>query len=220
MNLQSLRPAGEFALKGAFKSLIYGPPGGKKTPTINTCPRPLLLACEAGLKSMAGSTVPTWKAFEPKAIDEFFSWFFGSNERKNFDTLCIDSASQLADIYLQAGLKGNKHGKAAYGEMLTKVMDHLRPLYFTEDIHTYVVCKETSRDNMKWPYFPGAALESEVPHLFDFILHLAIQNVPGVGQVTAFRCNPAIDVLARSRSGNLSDFEPPDINSIIKKAMS
>lgn len=226
MNLQSLKEAGEFSRRFGAKAIIYGPPGGRKTPTINTCPRPILLACEPGMLSMRGSTVPTFQAFTGKLIDEFFSWFFSSNERKNFDTLALDSTSQMADIYLQEALNGSsnsgnkRHGLQAYGEMATKVLSHLRPLFFTENINTYLIAKEGSKDGMKWPYFPGQQLLTEVPHMYDFILHLGLQNVPGMGQVPAFRCNQSIDVLARSRTGNLNDFEPPDFNLLCKKAMS
>lgn len=226
MNLQSLRPASVFAQQYGAKALIYGPPGGRKTPTINTCPRPLLLACEPGMLSMRGSTVPTFQAFTGKLIDEFFLWFFSSNERKNFDTLAIDSVSQMADIYLQEALGGSsasgakKHGLAAYGDMATKTMNHLRPLFFTENVHTYLIAKEGTKDGMKWPYFPGQQLLTEVPHMYDFILHLGIHNVPNQGQVPAFRCNQTIDMLARNRTGNLFDYEPPDFGLLVKKALS
>lgn len=231
MNLASLRPASDFARHYGCKSIVFGPPGGKKTPTINTCPKPLLLACEPGLLSMRGSTVPTFQAFTGKLIDEFFIWFHGSNERRNFDTLAVDSVSQLADIYLQEALSGSsnsgnkRHGLQAYGEMATKVLSHLRPLFFTENIHTYLIAKEGTKDGMKWPYFPGQQLLTEVPHMYDFILHLGIQNVGmingvAVGQTTAFRCNQSIDVLARNRTGNLNDFEEPHFGKLVAKAMS
>lgn len=226
MNLQSLKPASEFAKRMGAKALVYGAPGSSKTPLVNTCPKPLLLACEPGMLSMRNSTVSTFQAFDGKSIAEFFSWFHSSNERKNFDTLAIDSISEMANIFLQEALKGTsnsgnkKHGLAAYGDMATKVMDIIRPLYFTENIHTYLIAKEGTKDGMKWPYLPGQQLLTECPHLFDFILHLGIQNVPNVGQVLAFRCNQAIDVLARARTGNLSDFEPPDFGLLVKKALS
>lgn len=225
MNLQSLRPAGEFAKIYGCKAIIYGPPGSSKTPLINTCPRPILLATETGLLSMKGSAVPTFQAHTPQAIDEFFKWFFHSNESKNFDTLAIDSAPQMADIYLQAAMNGTSksgkkvHGKAAYGEMAVAVMDHLRPLYYLQEKHAYVICKETHDGTKYRPYFPGQQLNVDVPHLYDFILHLGIKNVPSVGQVKAFQCNESYDVLARNRTGNLLDYEQPDFALLVRKAM-
>lgn len=226
MQMSDLKAANEFSRHYGAKTLVYGAPGSAKTPLINTCPRPLMLACEPGLLSMRGSQVPTFQAFTGKAIDDFMKWFHESNERKNFDTLAIDSVSQLADIYLQEALSGTsqsgnkKHGLAAYGDMATKVMNHLRPIFFTQNIHTYLICKEGTKDGMKWPYAPGQQLLTEIPHLFDFILHLGVHNVPGIGQKLSFQCNQSFDVLARNRTGNLADFEQPDMGMLIKKAMS
>lgn len=220
MNLQSLKPANDFAQMYGCKCIVYGPPGRAKTPLINTAPRPLLLACEPGLLSMRGSTVPTYQAFTPDAINEFFKWFHGSNERRNFDTLAVDSVSQMADIYLQTALKTNKHGLQAYGEMARATMDHLRPLFYTQFIHTYLIAKEMiTESGLRKPYFPGQQLLTEVPHLYDFILHLDIQDVPQQGQTLAFRCNGAYNVVARNRTGNLNDFEPPNFGHLVTKAM-
>ena len=82
MNINDLKPANEHAKQYGVKALIFGPPGSAKTPTINTCIRPVLLACEPGLLSMKGSNVPTFQAYTPEAIGDFFKWFFNSNEVK------------------------------------------------------------------------------------------------------------------------------------------
>ena len=224
MNIQSLRPARDFAVSFGVKSVVYGPAGSGKTPIINTAPRPVLLACEPGLLSMRGSNVPTWQGYTPEAINEFFKWFFSSDETKNFDTLAIDSTSHMAEIYLQAALKTNKHGLAAYGEMATETLKHLNTLYYTKQKHTYLIAKqEIINENgltIRRPYYPGRQLPIELPHKYDQILQLDIQNVPGVGQTKAFRCQGSIDVLARDRTAMLNEFEPPDFGNIIKKCMS
>lgn len=223
MNLASLRPAKDFALNYGVKAIVYGPPGSAKTPLINTAPRPVLLACEPGLLSMRGSNVPTWQGFTPAAIDDFFKWFFHSAETKNFDTLAIDSTSQMASIYLQDAEKTNKHGLAAYGEMARRTMEHLNALYYTQYKHTYLIAKQELHTEggfvIKRPYYPGKQLPVDLPHLYDAILQLDIQNVPGQGQTRAFRCRQSIDVVARNRTGTLDEFEPPDIGYIYRKAM-
>jgi hypothetical protein len=223
MNIKDLKPAGTLANSSGVKAIVFGPPGSGKTPIFNTAPRPLLLACEPGLLSMRGSQVPTYQAHSGKTIDDFFQWFFKSNEPKNFDTIGVDSVSQMCDIYLQDALKTNKHGLAAYGEMARNVMDQLRPLFFMEQKHCYLICKQTYyKENgidKKTPYFPGQQLPTEVPHLYDLILHLGIHNVPNRGQIKSFQCWESIDTLARDRSGKLDEFEPPDFSWIVRKAM-
>lgn len=220
--MSDLKPASEFAKQYGCKTLLYGPAGSGKTPTLSTAPRPVLLAVEPGLLSMRGSTVPTWLGLTDDKIEEFFKWAFGSNEINNFDTICVDSGSEMADVYLQLGLKNNKHGLKAYGDMLEDVMKHLRNLYFMKNKHVVILAKQEiiKESNLRRPYFPGNALPIAVPHLFDFLIQIDIQNVPGVGQVKAFRCNGDISTMARARTGNLNDFEPPNLSQLFQKAMS
>lgn len=229
MDLRSLRPARDFAIQYGIKAVIYGPPGSGKTPILNTAPRPVMMACEPGLLSMKNSTVPTFPAFTAAAVDEFFTWVFHSNETKNFDTIAIDSISQMCEIYLQGALtgkskSGNKmHGMAAYGEMARSSLEQLNGLYFLQQKHTYLIAKQELKDQagivMKRPYFPGQQLPVEVPHKYDCVLQLDVQNVPGVGQTKAFRCIGSIDTVARNRTGTLAEFEPPHFGQLIGKAM-
>lgn len=229
MQQSDLRAASDFANNFGAKCIIYGPPGSAKTPLINSAPRPVLLACETGLLSMRGSNVPTWGGFTVPLIEEFFKWFESSAEVKNFDTIAIDSASHMADIYLQAALSGTsqagnkKHGQAAYGDMATKVSAKLRTIYYTRYKHAYVICKEAVVEDMgvnqKRPYFPGNVLNTEIPHQYDFILRLAKANIPSVGEQLAFQCNQTYDVSARNRTGTLDNFEPPHYGNLITKAL-
>jgi hypothetical protein len=230
LDIRDLKAAGEHAQNFGVKAIVYGAAGTGKTPILNTAPRPVLLATEAGLLSMRGSTIPTYEAYTSQRVDEFFKWFFNSTETKNFDTLGIDSGSQIADIYLQAALSGTskqgnkKHGMAAYGEMATNTMEHLRTLYYTRYKHVYMICKEEIADvdyqSLRRPYFPGKVLPIDVPHLYDFIIRLAKTNVPGiVGETLAFQCVGNMNVLARNRTGNLNEYEPPHFGNLVDKAM-
>lgn len=224
MNINDLKPARDWAQRFGCKAVIYGPPGRGKTPILNTAPRPVLLACEPGLLSMRNSTVPTYQAFTAKAIDDFFLWVFSSKEANNFDTIGVDSASQMAEIYLEEAQKNKSHGLAAYGEMARNALKHLEHLYFFQHKHVYMICKQdVEKDGMgvilKRPYFPGQQLPVQVPHKYDNICHLDIHNIPGVGQKVAFRCQGSIDTMARDRSGNLAEFEFPDFGQLVQKVM-
>lgn len=228
MDIRSLRPARDFAIQYGVKAVVYGPPGKGKTPILNTAPRPVLLACEPGLLSMRNSTVPTFPAFSSDAIDEFFKWLFHSNETKNFDTVGIDSASQMCEIYLNDIMQGtskagNKmHGKAAYGEMNRRSLQQLDGLYYMQQKHVYLIAKQEIivDSGFKRPYFPGQQLPSQVPHKYDVVAQLDTHNIPGVGQQIGFRCIGSIDTVARNRTGNLNEFEPPHFGNLVTKAMS
>ena len=141
------RPADDFARMYGVKMLNYGPPGSGKTPLLNTAPRPVLLAVEPGLLSMRGSNIPTYFASTPKHYDDFFAWLLGSNEARNFDTVGIDSISEMAERIATEELSkksssGNKvDGKAAYGAMARRVYDdYLMKLFMLQQKHAYLIC--------------------------------------------------------------------------------
>ncbi len=236
MQASNLKPAGSLSGNYGAKAVIYGPPGVGKTPMINTAPRPVLLATEPGLLSMKGSTVPTWQAFNGAAIHEFFEWFSKSKEVESFDTICIDSGSQLAEIILSEKLKTNKDGRKAFGEMSKTVMEYFDMLYFRMYKHVAVICKQTRIETGKQlvktdgggfsvestfqtaPYFPGQVLNVEVPHRFDLILHINRITIPGQNkEVIGARAQGTSEFMARDRSGRLAEIEPPNLEEIFKK---
>lgn len=223
MNIQLLRPAADFAQNYGVKSIIYGPAGSGKTPIINTAPNPILLVCEPGMLSMKGSKVPTFAASNAKLLDEFFDWWFSSNENKKFDTIAVDSGSQLCEAYLEQAQTNNKHGLAAYGEMARNALKWLDKLYYMQYKHVYLIAKQeivsSQIGSFARPYYPGRELPVKMPHKYDQILHLDIHNVPGMGQVKSFQCQSTSDIQARDRTGNLAMFEPPDFGAIVRKAM-
>lgn len=218
MNIGDLKPAKEFAKIFGCKSICYGPPGSSKTPTVNTCPRPVLLATEPGLLSMRNSDVPTWIAPNKARIDEFMKWFENSSEAKNFDTLAVDSTSQMCDIALDESK--SKHGLQQYGEMAEYVMPYMKRLYFLPQKHIFLIAKEElTSDGKRRPYYPGKFLPTAIPHLFDCVLRLARVPIPNVGETLAFQCNGTMDVVARNRTGTLADYEPPDFSALVRKVM-
>lgn len=221
MQEKDLKPAKDFAIQFGVKSVLYGPAGTGKTPISgSTSPRPVLLATEPGLLSMRGSTVPTWVAPTKDKIDEFMKWFEHSNEARNYDTLIIDSISQMCEIALNDAKKRIRHGLQQYGDMADYIYPYMERLYFMQNKHMILIAKEEVENaTFRRPYFPGNQLKVQIPHRYDCILRLAKTPVPGVGETTAFQCNASVDVMARNRIGTLADFEPPDFNALIKKAI-
>ena len=225
MQMKDLRPVSQLAQRFGAKCIAYGPPGAGKTPLIQTAPRPVLCAVEPGMLSMRNvQHVPAWEAYTPEKLDEFMDWVFRSPEAKNFDTICIDSISQGAELMLTQELRRNKNGQRAYGEMARRVMEHVNTLYFMPNKHIYMICKQTvGEDGQKKPYFPGQVLNADIPHLFDEILHIAPVLIPGVNNgkpTTAIRTSASFDALARDRSGRLAELEPPDLGALFAKIMS
>lgn len=239
MQASNLKPAGQLAQRFGVKALMYGQPGTGKTPMLNSAPRPVLLATEPGLLSMRGSQLPTWEAYNPAAIAEFFEWFFESNEVRNFDTLAIDSGSQLAEIILAEEQRKQKDGRKAYGEMSRRCMEYFDGLYFMPNKNIVLNCKQMKAEVGKQlvkadaggfvvemtyqaqPFFPGNDLNIKVPHRYDEILYVGKATVPGQPkEVVAIRTQGTTEILARDRSGRLAELEPPDLTALFAKAMS
>lgn len=225
MNLSQLRPAHQLAQNFGVKSIIYGGPGSGKTPLSNTLPNPVLMVVEPGMMSMRNSNVPSALCDTPAKIDDFMKWAKESSEAKKFDTIAIDSISQMAELFLERSIVTNKHGMAAYGEMATDTYEHLRNLFYMPQKHVYLIAKEGTVEiggiKKKRPYFPGQELNVKVPHLFDEIWHIGLETVPGqLGQVSAIRSRENFDCVARDRSGMLNELEPPHIGNLISKIMS
>lgn len=231
MQMKDLVSAGSCAQSLGVKSVLYGGPGVGKTPLINTAPRPVLLAIEPGLLSMRGSNTPTFKAYDhPKGVafgvDEFFAWFFGSNEVNNFDTLGVDSISEMAEAILRQELPQHKNKMQAYGNMSFRTMDILTKLYYTQNKNIVLIAKrfEDAETKRKTPSFPGQDLKVKVPHFFDEILHYSmvpIGTIPGVMQeVKAIQCHETYDIMARDRSGRLNQYEQPNLQQIFNKILS
>ena len=224
MNIKDLKPASALALRLGVKSVGYGPASSGKTPLSNTAPNPVMCVTEPGMLSMRKSPLKyAYDAYTAKRIDEFFEWVFGSTEVKKFDTIILDSLSQMCETYIEDAGKRNKHGLAAYGEANTKVMEILLKLYYMPQKHVYLIAKqEVYNDNgtmMKRPYFPGKELPIRIPHLFDLVMRIAIVPIPGFGNQLALQCQPDFDVIARDRSGNLLKYEEPDLTKLFTKAM-
>lgn len=225
MQMSQLRPAYACAAQYGVKMLAHGGPGSGKTPLVKTLPRPVLMACEPGLLSLRDWDGPVWEAYTVQAIDEFFTWLKSSNEANNFDSVAVDSVSQMVETKLADALVSNKHGLKAYGDMAEWAMPHLRDLYHMQAKHVYLVAKQFSSEEgggmqKKRPYFPGKELNVKVPHLYDEILCVGTFQIPGVqGEQRAIRTLDSLTVSARDRSGTLDEYEPCDLGALIAKCM-
>jgi len=237
MNLSDLKPASSLARRYGVKSVIFGGPGSGKTPLVNTAPNPVLLVTEPGMLSMRNSNVPCRLADSYSLIVDFLTWFFKSAEAKKFDTLAIDSITNVAEIILTEQLAAVKHGMKAYGIMSEKVMQICNSLFYMPEKHIVLIAKQGFVENgkttiiqggeisyepimQKRPFFPGKDLNVKIPHLFDNVMHLGEASVPGQPKpVRVLRTKEITEIFARERSGLLADLEPPDLSAIFQKAM-
>ncbi len=217
--------ASTLAKQNGVKMLVYGPPGTGKTPICATAPRPVLCAVERGTLSLRNATnVAAIEARTVKALDEFVLWCEQSREAKNFDTICIDSISEVASVSLSESLAAKKHGQAAYGEMSEWVKKKFwnRLMALTEK-HIYMIAKMDVRHegetSCRAPMFPGQVLKYELQHDVDEVFHINRPALPEANYqpVHCLQTIGDASTIARDRSGKLLPYEKPDLGYIISK---
>ncbi len=210
------------------KMLAYGPPGTAKTPICITAPRPIFVSCETGLGALReNTTLPCASAYTWKDIKGFFDWFFASREADQFDTLCLDSGSQMCEIKLKEDKLVIKDNRQLYGSLIDAVKPIFTALYYMPRKHVYIIAQEEEYDQPTGfgtsekayrPYFPGNAVPTYVRHLYDVIMRAEFQGTMP-GQPPMFRTLRTATKEARDRFGVLSEYEPMNLSNIISKIM-
>jgi phage nucleotide-binding protein len=210
--------------KQGAKILVYGESGAGKTYTCSTAPgKVLIISMEAGLLSIRDKE--NVDAIEIKSYEEL-NQIYGElkSGEHNYDTVCLDSVSEMSEILLNHELSINKDARKAYGNVqiaCTNVMRMFRDL----PMHVIFVCKMSKENNDGvWFFQPkmiGTKLGQSIPYFFDEVLALrVIEQTDSEGQTIHTRwLQTAIGdgYVCKDRSGKLEDLEQPDLTTVIGK---
>ncbi len=205
----------------SIKMLVYGQAGSGKTSLIPSMPKPVILSAEGGLLSIAGSAIPYVEVSSMDALREAYTWLAGSDEAKAFDSVAIDSISEIAEVCLGTEKKANKDPRAAYGEMQTTMAEIIRS-FRDLDKHVLMTAKlEKTQDEMGRmlysPSMPGNKTGQSLPYYFDIVAALRVEkDAEGVTQRAMMLESDGV-WQAKDRSGKLDQWEGPDLGEIIKK---
>jgi phage nucleotide-binding protein len=217
----NLKRTGGLSANGV-KLLVYGQAGAGKTSLIRTLPKPVVLSAEGGLLSIQDADIPFIEITSMEELQEAYMWCRDSEEAKDFETIALDSISEVAEVVLNHELKNNKDGRAAYGELNTQMTGLIRAFRDLPSKHVYFSAKlEKSQDEMGKllynPSMPGKSLTQSLPYFFDEVLALRVErDSDGVNQ-RAIMCDTDGLWLAKDRSGKLEPWEAPDLGEIIRK---
>lgn len=213
--------------KTGIKMIVYGGAGtGKTRNCAITSPKPVLVAVENGLLSIQKEQIPIVDCRGENCLQNFESFvqWAKSAEAKQFDTIIIDSWSELATQLLRVEIAKAKDGRQAYGIMADKMMNWAYQLVNQIPHNVIFICKQECGSNNGQPYhqpsLEGKKLYTEFTHLIDVILRFqskrfVINNKAQEYMVASTKNQP--DYIARDRSGTLFDDEPQDIGAIINK---
>ncbi|AZF88184.1 ATPase [Microcystis phage Me-ZS1] len=205
------------------KVLVYGPAGVGKTCLAATAPAPFIISAESGLLSLRKVSVPYVEVTNVQELTEAYNWCVGSHEAKQFQTFCIDSISEIAEVVLSNAKKQVKDPRQAYGELIEKMMLTIRAFRDIQDRHVYMSAKmEPTKDELTGivrygPSMPGSKLGNQLPYLFDEVFRLFVNKTPQNQEYRALQTRPDLQFEAKDRSGSLDQLEPPDLNHIFAK---
>jgi phage nucleotide-binding protein len=210
------------AHSNGVKIVVYGQAGAGKTSLITTLPDPVIISAEGGLLSISDSSLPFIEVNTWEALKEAYMWASESVEAKRFQSVAIDSISEIAEVVLAHEKRVNKDGRAAYGEMQVQVIEIMRSFRDLHGKHVYFSAKcEKSQDEMGRvlyaPSMPGNKLGQQIPYLVDEVLALRIEKDADGNTQRALMCEGDGLWLAKDRSGKLETWESPDLGAIISK---
>ena len=204
------------------KMLVYGNAGAGKTSLIATLPNPVVLSAEGGLLSIADHDIPFLEVNDVQTLQEAYQWLTESDEAKQFDSICLDSISEIAEVVLSAEKKKTKDPRQAYGALQELMGDLIRAFRDITGKHVYFSAKcEKATDEqgrmLYSPSMPGNKLAQSLPFYFDEVLALRVEKGEDGKPVRALKCESDGLWQAKDRSGKLGDWEAPDLGEIIKK---
>jgi phage nucleotide-binding protein len=216
-----IRSTADAAISGV-KMLAYGQAGAGKTSLIPTLPNVIILSAEGGLLSISGSDVPYIEIATMDQLREAYAWLLDSAEAEQYQSIALDSISEVAEVVLSAELERSKDGRAAYGELNRTMAELIRAFRDLPGKHVYMSAKlEKSQDEMGrmlyGPSMPGKALTQQLPYFFDFVFPLRVERDAEGNTQRALMTDSDGLWLAKSRSQALDMWEAPDLGAIIAK---
>lgn len=217
VNFTTTKSAGKY-----IKMLCYGRSGMGKTTLISTAPSPLVISTENKLLAISAFDIPV---IEVHSVDDFEEAvdFCNSKKAKKFETICVDSITDIAEACLSDLMKEYSDGRKAYGELAAVMGDQIRALRDIRKKNIYCIAKakRASEDGIErfFPSMPGNTLTNNLPYFFDFVIPLRI-NDDEDDPFRYLQTQPDWKYDAKSYGKKLEVKEDPNLTKFFKKALS
>lgn len=225
-------------LEGAgLKAMIYGPSGVGKTMLAATSPGAILIDAEAGMLSLSkpnierlygistpgiSYNIPVISVKDMTGLQEVNQWLYSSQEAMQFQTVFIDSLSEIAEQVLVNCKRSAKDPRQAYGDLLDKMELIIRSFRDLPGKNVVIICKQElhktdSGLTFLIPSMPGGKLGMKLPYFFDLSLRMFV-NKDGKGNTfRALQTQPDLMADCKDRTGLLDPIERPHIGYLLSK---
>lgn len=204
-----------------IKVLVYGHAGAGKTTLAASMPAPIIISAEGGLLSIKDAGLDYVEVNSMDTLREAFEYVSGP-AGEQYQSVVLDSISEIGEVVLIHEKSVNKDGRAAYGEMAAQMTSIIRAFRDLTGKHVLMTAKvEKAQDEtgriLYSPSMPGSKVGQQLPYFFDEVLALRVEkDAEGIAQ-RAIMCDSDGLWLAKDRSGKLDAWEAPDMSAIIAK---
>lgn len=217
--------AAQAAALHGVKILCYGRAGMGKTTLCATAPTPIILSAEAGLLSLRQYDIPVIEIRTIDDLQDAYQWATESAEAAPFETICLDSLSEIAEVVLTNAKRTSKDPRQAYGELIERMGVTVRAFRDLSGKHVYMSAKqesikdETAGTTSYGPSMPGSKLGGQLPYMFDEVLRLTVGRTPDGTEYRYLQTRPDFQSEAKDRSGALEAMEEPNLTTVINKIL-
>ena len=212
------------AVGQGVKVLVYAESGVGKTVLCATAPKPIILSAESGLLSLKKFKIPVIKIETLADLEEAYKWLLaGKQGADQFQTICLDSITEMGEVVLANAKLTVKDPRQAYGELIEKITKQIKQFRDLEGKNVYMSAKmEKSKDEisgmtMFGPSMPGQKMGPAMPYLFDEVFNLRVLQTSEGQKYRALITQPDLQYVAKDRSGALATIEPPDLAKVFSK---
>lgn len=204
------------ALHGV-KCLIYGAAGVGKTTLASTAPRPLILSAEAGLLSLRAYDIPAIQIKSVQDLEAAHAYLL-SEQGNSYDTVILDSISEIAEVVLVNAKASAKDPRQAYGELSDRMTMVVRAFRDLPGKNVVMIAKQAQKEvdgiTMFAPSMPGQALTQAIGYFFDEVAAMRIGRSPEGVTYRYLQFQPDFSHSAKDRSGALSAMEEPNLAKV------
>lgn len=199
-----------------IKAVIYGASGVGKTVLCSTAPKPIIISAERGLLSLSKMDIPFIEVSTIKDVGDAYNLVKDSDD---YDTICLDSISEIAETVVTEFKKGVNDPRQAYMKLADAMGALIKNFRDINGKHVVFIAKSKRIDDDEtgtWqmePYLPGKVLPFQLPFLVDEVLYYDIDK-----KANRLLCSKATrKYIAKDRSGSLDEFEQPNLKTIFDK---
>jgi len=202
------------------KILVYSPAGIGKTRLCETAPNPLIISNEAGLLSLADYDVAMVETSTVKEIDDVYDMLTSdSKEAEYFETICLDSITEIAEVMLIQYKQDYKDPRQAYGLLADDMGTLIRKFRDIKGKHVYFTAKQMRIQDddgvtMRMPGMPGKTLLNGLSFFFDEVFVLRLGKLEDNTIYRYLQTFPDFSYDAKDRSGKMLPKAMPDLTNV------